>query len=232
MLLDINSNDLTNTSGVYYLNKNYPLTKTDKDFIIHKIQVPQSFYTIIGKTIKVNSTTVTITDGVYNISDLCSTMQSLIRTAMSDTSYVVSYNSNTLYVTISASTTHTLDFTPVSSIASYIGFLPTLLTTNTTHTGTLAYNPYGDQMIGFCCDWLDKYTEKYNTSTIKSLVTRLPVKKNPDYYVTYEPHYIIKYLSWLSLKSDFGNCSFWFVNQQGTVLDFKGVPWFMTLEIS
>jgi hypothetical protein len=233
MLLDINSNDLTNTSNVYYMTNNYPIGKEMQNFIIHKIQIPSSYYTVISKVIKIDSTTITLTDGAYNIADLCSMMQALIRTGMSDATFTVTYDSNAYSVTIAhTGANFTIDNRLVNGIGSFLGFSSTLLSGAITYTSTNSYNPYKDSVIGLCCDWLDKFSDKYNTSNIKSFVTWIPVKYVPDTVITYEPHYIIRYFSWLSLKSGFGSCNFWFVDQNGSVINFRNVPWFMTIEIN
>jgi hypothetical protein len=230
MKLLINSDNLTNTSNVYKLISAYPIEFKLGKLVIHKIVIPQSYYSIIGKTIKINSTTVTITDGQYDIADLCALLQSLIRTALADVTYNVTYSSNTLAVTISHTGNFSIDFTPTASICSFLGFTATALTGAATYTGTLAYNPYKMGTIGFCSDLFSYGNEVENTASIQNLICWLPQTDTPDLYVIYEPNYIID-VNVFNKKTQLRDTLFWFIRPDGSLIDFRGVQWFAEIDI-
>ena len=232
MKLLINSDSLTNSSGVYTLKSSYSIDYKDGMLWIDKLIVPQSYYNIVSKTIKIDSTTIAITDGQYNIADLCSTMQALIRTGMSDATFTVTYNANTLAVTIAhTGANFAIDFTTATSIAAYIGFTPTLLSGAITYTSDLAYNPYKMGTIGFCTDLMNEFNPVDNTANIKSLICWIPQVTDPDAYVFYNPNYVIKLPVW-NKKTQIRDTGFWFIRPDGSILDFKGTQWFAEININ
>lgn len=231
MKLLINSDSLTNTSGVYQLNSSYSIQYKNGLVTIDKLVIPQSFYNIVSKTITVNSTLINLTDGQYNISDLCSHLQSIIRTATADASFTVTYNSNTLYVTIARTTNFTIDFTVATSIASFIGFNATSLSGANTYTSTNAYNPYKMGTIGFCTDLFQEYNPVDNTNNYNCLICWIPQTTVPDSYIIYTPSYIIDLPVW-NKKTQIRDTKFRFIKPNGSLVDFKGIPWFAEININ
>ncbi len=224
------SDGIISDSNGYYL-KNININNV-KQLRINKFLIPTSFNTISASrgnnTLNIAGSTITIPDGQYSIAQLCNYLSPVL--VALDATFTITYSSINKFVTIARTTNFTFNL-DLSKAAKLLGFASTgSLTGAATYTSTQAYNPMDLNAIIFSCDKFKFNVCSESNRQYENFITFIPVYNLPDNLIIYEPKYPIQfsYESGTVINNLYVN--FYFVD--GTVIDFKGVPFAFELEFN
>lgn len=105
--------------------------------------IPISMYPIkngLNNSLKVNGNKVTISEGVYSVSDVLTELKQKLDLSPGGITYTVTQDSKNKKITIAGTATFTLDFSDSDSLYRVLGFDNVLYTTATSHTGIYILN--------------------------------------------------------------------------------------------
>ena len=201
-----------------------------KEIRINKFLIPTSFDTISASrknnTLNIEGNSIVIPDGTYSIAQLTNYLAPVL--VAIDATFTITYSSINKTVTIARSTTFTFNLN-LSNAANLLGFSSAgILNTTNTYTSTQSYNPMNLNSIIFCCDKFKFNICSESNKTYENFITMIPVYNLPDSLIIYEPKYPIQFSYENGGSINDLYVQFYFVD--GTIIDFKGIPFCFELE--
>jgi hypothetical protein len=139
----------TTNSNSYTIQFDKPFKNiVSLELLTTELPITQYVVNDYNNKLKIDSTTITITNGNYTSSELASEIETKIDTTTGDSNYSVSANDITMKFTISHSSTNfTLDLSVDNNIAKVIGFNATSQTGALTYTSQNTYDLFGEKYI-------------------------------------------------------------------------------------
>ena len=139
----------TTNSNSYTIQFDKPFKNiVSLELLTTELPITQYVVNDYNNQLKINSTTITITNGNYTSTELAAEIEDQIQTDMSDLNYSVSANDITMKFTIAHSSTNfTLDLSVDNTIAKVIGFTASSQTGALTYTSQNTYDLFGEKYI-------------------------------------------------------------------------------------
>jgi hypothetical protein len=215
-------------------SSNFNIDKIHRDkvkgFRVDYISLPYTWYNVStsNNTIVVNGSNVSISAGYYNITTLCSALQTALVSV--DATFTCTYSSSTGKVTIARSTNFTLNLSSSSwTLRRQIGFNGTSNVTGaTTFTSDSIVNINNGNSAYLHCSPLGKYIENQTTDNRSDFIISIPIDKSPQEIIYYVPpvENVYTFSQEISLG---GDQTFYFTDIDRNVLNLNGAEWEMKL---
>jgi len=144
---------------------------------------------------------ITITEGNYDISSLIFTIETELNNSASSLVFNVTYNTNTMKVTISASGGFALYFNADNQINKLIGFSSNATSSDTTHTGENVVDlNYPKNILLTIREFGIEYNNS-NNNNINLHTYNIPVNVNGSDIITYNEKYMFKQMANIKEKT-------------------------------
>jgi hypothetical protein len=228
-MLTINSKDRSSGSSGNFLLKNFEFQRVDK-FKIEYIHLPYSWYTITSLTnqIRINgSTTVSISAGQYNASNLAAALQTSLQIV--DATFTCVYSSITGMFTIARSTNFTMNLSsPLFTMRRQLGFNGTLDTSSaTSQTSDSVANLHNGNSISLHSNILSQYLGNQITDNRSEYVTSIPITVNMGNLLVYSPPSDIYYKFREQVNTR--QMTLYLKDIDGNIINLNGCEWEMKL---